>query len=171
MAAWESFYVLVGSGGAALIGMQFVVITLVADSRLRPSPEAVGAFATPTVLHMTMAMLVSATLAAPWHSLHGASLLTMVYGLGGLIYGLIAIRRMLRQRFYAPVWEDWLWYAALPCADYIVLIVGAILLRGGAHAAPFVIAAATVGLLLIGIHNAWDVITDIVLTGGRHGGH
>lgn len=32
LAAWESFYVIVGSSGGALIGLQFVVITLIADN-------------------------------------------------------------------------------------------------------------------------------------------
>ena len=31
IAAWESFYVIVGSSAGALIGLQFVVITLIAD--------------------------------------------------------------------------------------------------------------------------------------------
>ena len=30
---WESFYVIVGSSGAALTGLQFVVIALLADVR------------------------------------------------------------------------------------------------------------------------------------------
>jgi len=35
LSAWDTFYVIVGSSGGALIGLQFVVITLIADSRLR----------------------------------------------------------------------------------------------------------------------------------------
>ena len=30
-AGWENFYVIVGSSAGALIGLQFVVITLIAD--------------------------------------------------------------------------------------------------------------------------------------------
>ena len=33
LAAWESFYVIVGSSAAALTGLQFVVITLAADTK------------------------------------------------------------------------------------------------------------------------------------------
>ena len=33
MTDWQSFYVIVGSSGAALIGIQFVVMALVADMR------------------------------------------------------------------------------------------------------------------------------------------
>ena len=35
LSAWESFYVIVGSSGGTLIGLQFVVITLIADSKMR----------------------------------------------------------------------------------------------------------------------------------------
>ena len=31
LAGWENFYVIVGSSAGALIGLQFVVITLIAD--------------------------------------------------------------------------------------------------------------------------------------------
>jgi hypothetical protein len=42
--AWENFYVIVGSSGAALIGMQFVVIALIANRRALASAEAIHAF-------------------------------------------------------------------------------------------------------------------------------
>jgi hypothetical protein len=35
LVAWESFYVIVGSSGAALTGLQFIVIALIAESRAR----------------------------------------------------------------------------------------------------------------------------------------
>ena len=44
LAGWESFYVIVGSSGAALIGLQFVVIALVSDIR-ESSHDQIGAFA------------------------------------------------------------------------------------------------------------------------------
>ena len=34
LAGWENFYVIVGSSAGALIGLQFVVITLIADTPL-----------------------------------------------------------------------------------------------------------------------------------------
>jgi len=46
LAGWDSFYVIIGSAAGALIGLQFVVMTLIADRP--PSPAAGAAFATPT---------------------------------------------------------------------------------------------------------------------------
>src|SRR5258708_37593816 len=47
---WQNFYVIVGSSAGALIGLQFVVITLIADMPFRHGAEQAGqAFAAPTL--------------------------------------------------------------------------------------------------------------------------
>ena len=61
LAGWENFYVIVGSSAGALIGLQFVVMTLVAE-RAMPSPETTNAFATPSVIHFGAVLLLSALL-------------------------------------------------------------------------------------------------------------
>src|SRR3989442_3592050 len=63
-AAWESFYVIIGSSAAALTGPQFVVVVLGAEAR-SIGPE-VGAFGTPTVVHFCAVLLISAILSVPW---------------------------------------------------------------------------------------------------------
>ena len=58
LAAWESFYVIVGSSAAALTGLQFVVMTLIAQIRPGSSRgESISAFGTPTVVHFGAALL------------------------------------------------------------------------------------------------------------------
>ncbi len=105
LTAWQSFYVIVGSSGAALIGVQFVVITLIAGMRRRTTAESIGAFATPTVVHLAGAFLVSAIMSAPWPSLPPVSVALATCGLGGLVYGVVVIRRARRQTGYKPVWS------------------------------------------------------------------
>src|SRR5512142_2445546 len=100
---WDSFYVIVGSSGAALIGLQFVVITLIASLRTLANAETLGAFGTPTVVHLSGALLVSAVMSAPWESLHSASIALALCGLGGLVYSALIIRRARRQTAYTPV--------------------------------------------------------------------
>src|SRR3954468_5447828 len=70
---WESFYVIVGAAAGALIGLQFVVMTLLADKPQLASPEAGAAFATPNVVHFSAALLLSALMRVPWHSLASAA--------------------------------------------------------------------------------------------------
>ena len=61
------------------------------------------------------------------------------------------------------MFEDWLWHAVLPLASYLTILGAAMALRGRAHEALFGVAAASVLLLFIGIHNAWDTVTYIAL--------
>jgi hypothetical protein len=128
MADWASFYMIVGSSAAALIGMQFVVMTLIAARPRHPTEEAFAAFATPTVVHLTVALVASAVMSAPWRSVSSASIALLAFGVGGVVFGGIVIRRVRRQTFYETLWQDWIWYAVLPCAADVTLAIGAVIL-------------------------------------------
>ena len=78
-------------------------------------------------------------------------------------YVLLVLRRERRQTDYQPVLEDWLFHTVLPLVSYTTLVIAALLLPGQATPALFVIAAATLLLLFIGIYNAWDNVTYIAL--------
>ena len=170
--AWESFYVIVGSSGAALTGLQFVVIALIAEARTQGAARAqesndqsIAAFGTPTIVHFCSVLLVSAILSAPWHGLSSVALTLGVCGLVGVVYGVIVVRRARRQTGYRPVWEDWLWHAVLPLIAYALILISAIVLRSYPQRALFVIGATALLLLFIGIHNAWDTVTYIAVGG------
>jgi hypothetical protein len=162
---WESFYVIVGSSAAALTGLMFVVITLIADLEAqRTSGGALAAFGTPTVVHFCAALIVSAILSAPWHSLTRVAAAVAVCGIWGVTYTLIVARRARRQNTYQPVFEDWLWHTVLPLGSYAALLLAAIVLPGNAERSLFVVAAAVLSLVLIGIHNSWDTVTYLALS-------
>jgi hypothetical protein len=163
LAAWESFYVIVGSSGAALTGLQFVVIALVADSRMRGSGQTIDAFGTPTVVHFCVVLFLAAVLSSPWHSLASVAVVLAVCGLAGLGYAALVIRRARRQRDYKPVLEDWLWHAAFPVLAYGALFVAGVVFARHTESALFVIGAVAMLLLYIGIHNAWDTVTYIAI--------
>ena len=77
---------------------------------------------------------------------------------------LIVLRRALRQTSYEPVFEDWLFYTALPIAAYLTVLVGSWLLRQQRTTAGlFVTAAGSVLLLSVGIRNAWDNVIYIAI--------
>lgn len=160
---WENFYVIIGSSAAALTGLQFVVIALVADSRKKSTISEVDAFGTPTVVHFSAVLLVSAILSAPWPTLAGADLALGASGLAGVVYAALVIRRARRQSGYQPVFEDWLFHAILPFAAYGSLLGGAATLARYPETSLFVIAGVALLLLFIGIHNSWDTVTYIAL--------
>ena len=163
LATWQTFYVIVGTAAATLTGLMFVVITLSARTR-EPGPSgALGAFATPNIVHFGAALLVAAILNAPWQALWNPGLLLGLCGLGGVIYVVIVLRRARQQTDYQPVLEDWLWHTVLPLVSYIAFVAAAMVLPGNPASALFVIGAATVLLLFIGIHNAWDNVIYIAI--------
>jgi len=163
LAGWESYYVIVGSSAAALTGLQFVVIALVNDVRPRSSNETIDAFATPTIVHFCLALLIAAVLSAPWRTLASPALALGAIGLGGVLYEAIVILRARRQTGYKPVFEDWLWHTILPVVAYGAVVAGAVAMLADTADALFAIAAATLLLVFIGIHNAWDTVTYITL--------
>lgn len=165
MASWATFYEIVGSAGATLIGMQFVIMTLLVAMRRRPTAETLAAFGGPTVAHLASALMISAIMAAPWPSFVWVSDVLVMIGAAGLVYSAIVVRRIGRQAFYTPVWQDWVWCGACPCAAYLTIAMTATILHGKPFIASFAIAAAVLGLLVIGIHNAWDSVSHLV-TGG-----
>jgi hypothetical protein len=165
LATWQTFYTIIGSAAATLTGLMFVVMTLIAGVRVRGSSPSGGiaTFNSPNVVHFCLALLVAAILSAPWQALWNASLVLGLSGLGGMIYAVIVVRRARRQTDYQPVLEDWLWHTVFPLLSYTALLVAAMLLPGHPAPALFVIAAGTVLLLFIGIHNAWDNVLYITL--------
>jgi hypothetical protein len=162
LTTWQNFYVIVGTAAATLTGLMFVVITLITQLRVQvPSPSSgIAVFSTPNVYHFGAALLVAAILDAPWPALWPACLLLGLLGLAGVTYILIVLW-LARHRLpgYQLVLEDWLWYTVLPLISYTALVVAAPVLASQSAPAMFVIAAATLLLLFIGIHNAWDLVT------------
>lgn len=162
---WDNFFVIVGSSGAALIGLQFVVITLMSEMRGRTNPTSMGAFGTPTVVHLAAALLISAIMSAPWPSVFGVSVALALCGILGVVYSVTVLHRARRQTVYRPVFEDWLWHVALPACAYGALTLTAVFLRTGVQLGSFVVAGVALALLFIGIHNAWDTVTWLVVQG------
>jgi hypothetical protein len=160
--SWDNFYVIVGSSAGALTGLQFVVMALISDLRKPASPDQIGAFGTPTIVHFCVVLTLSAVLSAPWPSLSVPDALLGVAGGVGLIYVGTVTFRAARQVGYKPVFEDWLFHTILPFVSYALLLIGSIMMSHNSTAALFMIATMAMLLLLVGIHNAWDTVTFIV---------
>ncbi len=165
LAAWTSFYVMTGSSAAALTGLMFVVITLVTRSESQSAQDGIATFSTPTVIYFGIVLLISAILCAPWHSLIYVTVLVGLIGLWGFAYSLRIIFRVIfriRPRSaYAPDLEDWIWYTILPFVSYAIILAGAVTIALHPPLGLFILAAAVIFLIFIGIRNAWDTVTYI----------
>ena len=172
LTAWESFYVIIGSSAAALTGLQFVVIALIAESQTKSTLREISAFGTPTIVHFCSVLLVSAILSAPWHSLPSPSVALGLCGIAGVTYSALVFQRARRQTGYQLVMEDWLWHTAFPFLAYAVLLASAFALPRHPVTSLFLIGASALLLLFVGIHNAWDAVTYIAVVrrpASKHG--
>jgi hypothetical protein len=159
LGGWQNFYVIVGSSAGALIGLQFVVMTLIADMPIaRIDAEAGDTFTTPTVVHFGAVLLLSAGASVPWDGTAAVAVVWGLLGLSGAVYVVLVARRLRLQTAYRAVFEDRLCHVLLPFTAYGVLVAAAIAACSHPRPALFLAGSATLLLLLIGIHNAWDVI-------------
>lgn len=165
LSSWQNFYIIVGAAAATLTGLMFIVITLMEGIGRQPSSldAAISAFSTPTMVHFCAVLLMAGILSAPWGALSSVALLLGLLGLGGVAYLIIVIRRMRRMPDYRLSITDRVWYISLPIGVYLTLVAASILLPS--HPAPvlYFIGAVMFALLIIGIHNAWDLVIFIAL--------
>jgi hypothetical protein len=157
---WDNFYVILGSGAAALLGLTFVVIALIADRRANPA--GMSGYITPTVVHFGTVLGLSCFVSMPHQNVIALSLGFGSTATGLLIYtGVITsnLRRFSQQ--YVPVLEDWIWHVILPAVVYCVLLAMAFFLWHAPRESMYGIAAALVLLLFVGIHNSWDVAVSV----------
>jgi hypothetical protein len=165
---WQNFYVIFGSAAGALIGLQFVVIALIANRpRTQEMAQAGEAFSTPTIVHLTTVLLLAGAMCAPWH---GTGLVAVVWGIAGIagvLYSVFVARSMQRQSAYKPEFEDWLFHALLPIVAYALLIASTVVGLWQQDASLYCVAIPIVLLLVIGIHNAWDSVSYHVFTNNQ----
>ncbi|MGR4064090.1 MAG: hypothetical protein ACLQPV_01420, partial [Vulcanimicrobiaceae bacterium] len=131
--------------------------------RENASREGISAFSTPTVVHYGTVLLVSAILVAPWRSMTGPIALVGIAGFGGIAYVLRVTLLAKRVSGYEPDLDDWIWYSLMPLVAYAALLVGAVMLVALPADAMFGIAGSVALLLLIGVRNAWDIVTYLAV--------
>src|SRR4026209_514824 len=165
LSQWQNFYMLIGTAAATLTGLMFVVTTLIAgiDAHLSTLNAAVSAFNNPTVVHFGTVLLLAGVLSAPWQTFSSVSLLLGLLGLGMVVYSIIVLRRMWRGPHYQSTLEDWLWDMAFPFLSRVALIVAAFVLPKNPPSALYIVGLAIMLLLLVGIRNAWDMVTFLAV--------
>src|ERR1700704_5258450 len=102
--SWRDFYLLIGSAGAALIGLLFVVVTLTSGLERRTVMRGQRLYTSPIVLHLSLVLLLSGAPMAPVVAPGDFAVLSGVVSLAGMIVGIwiaIGIRRA------PPVAGDW----------------------------------------------------------------
>jgi hypothetical protein len=156
LANWNYFFTICGSSAGALTGLMFVTIALRQEVRSPNAARLTRTFATPTIVHFTAVLVLSAVQSMPGLSPTGlgASLLPISAVL--LLYVIWLFRKAREQDVYQPDLEDWVWHFYLPAFAYLSILVGGALSWSSSNASRYIEGAGLLGLLIIGIHNAWD---------------
>jgi hypothetical protein len=101
---------------------------------------------------------MSAFLSMPHQTVLSVSLVLGAVGAAGIVYaGFIGAKILGISGEYVPVGEDWLCNVILPLVAYAALAIGAVLIWNRPEPSLYGFAAASMLLLFVGIHNAWDV--------------
>jgi hypothetical protein len=154
---WDNFYVITGSSAAGLTGLTFVVIALSADAK-RVNMRGLRAYVTPTIVHFGAVLALAAYLSMPHQNVLSLSLGFGAAGIAGLLYvaGIAATIGRISSE-YIPVREDWIWNVILPAIVYGALLATALLIWRRPEPSMYGVAAVSLLLMFIGIHNAWDI--------------
>ena len=155
---WGEFYLLAGSAAAVLIGLIFVVVTLMQD---RPRSSVLAGsklYMGPIVLDVSFVLVLSAAALMPEITHSEFALVCAAVALWGLARGLIStvgISRLKDEVHWTDVW----FYGVIPTVLFALL---------GAVAYGFwteqewpvrAVAAVSTAILLAAIRNEWDLVT------------
>lgn len=155
--AWREFYLLVGTGGATLVGLMFVVVSLGPHVIATQKPTGVRAFFTPIVIDFAAALVVSGLMMTPNLTPIMIALALAPIGVAGLCYQIFnGAHREWHVNKLAFV--DWIWFVGLPILSYAILLAAALAFATQTPFALFAVGAAALLLIVIGIRNAWDVV-------------
>jgi hypothetical protein len=161
--AWETYYLLIGTSAAALVGVMFIVATLTAEIAVDQIDRGTIVYQSPIVFHLSVIATVSALALVPEHLLVVAALLLIAAGVAGLVYAGVTLRRIAEPYdFYQPTIWDHLFFGVLPGLSYLLMLAGGASVFWVPELAAETVGAATLLLLLVSIRNAWDVATFAV---------
>jgi hypothetical protein len=158
LAPWHDFYTLLGAASATMIGLLFVAVSVGSGVFTENRRGALRMFLSASVVQfgsvLTGCLLVLAPL-QHWMVLGAA---VMVCGSFGVVFSAMAWRDVARDGIVVKIdLEDRVWYALAPAIGYLIEVAAgmAMLLRRDAGCTALAVAMGT--MLVVAIHNAWDI--------------
>ena len=165
---WGEFFLLVGSAAAVLIGLIFVVITLM-QGRSRESVLAGSKlYMGPIVLGVSFWLALSAAALTPGITPPVFAAIAAVIAIWGLVRGLmssVGIGRRTRIGNENIHWTDLWFYGVIPSAIYVAVGMVAVAFWRDLWWAKYGLGLAMIAGLLLAIRNEWDLITWIAPQG------
>ena len=159
-AGWDSYFLLIGGAAGALIGLLFVVAGLTSGLQREDRLRGASLYLSPVVFHFAVVLVVSGAALAPRLSAPHMAIVVGVCALAGLVHLAYVTAGIASRRTPAPPhWSDVWCYGVGPLGLYAALAGAAWAVWAAASWAAYAVAAAGMALLLIGVRNAWDLVT------------
>lgn len=155
--AWHDFYLVVGTGAAALTGLLFVIVSLGPHVVANHTRTGVRAFISPIATHFTTVLVVSSMMLVPHFPEPLLGTLLAVGGIGGLIYtGWTGVHRRWRESTLPFL--DWIWFVGLPAVCFALILASGVMIAMSLAIGLHAIASTMLLMIVVGIRNAWDVV-------------
>jgi hypothetical protein len=156
---WDEFYLLAGSAAAVLIGLIFVVMTLMQDRPRSSVLAGAKLYMGPVVLQVSFVLVLSSAALVPEISRAAFAAVCAVVALWGFARGVMSLVGLAAIKDPEVHWTDKWFYGAVPAALFAALAVVAWAFWNGQSWAPVGAAAVITGILLLAIRNEWDLVT------------
>jgi hypothetical protein len=160
---WENYFFMLGSAAAGLVGLLFVVVTLTAGFERSQALRGQAIYMTPTMVHFAVVFSICAVAVMPKLPAPAiAAFAALALGLG-LVNAARACHGIANPRSDLPAshWSDFWMYGATPALLYLAGLALCALVWIGVAWAPEGLAGLLLVLALVGIRNAWDLVTSI----------
>jgi hypothetical protein len=158
LAQWRDFYTLLGAASATLVGLLFVAASVGGSAFSSSRRAASRVFLSASVVHFSSLLAASLIVMVP--GLGWRSFGVMIVGCGavGLGYYGLTWRDMVKDGLARRIdWDDQVWYAVMPVIGYLCEAAAGVTLMARWHLSCDALAASLGLLLIIGLHNAWDI--------------
>lgn len=159
---WGEFYLMAGSSAAVLIGLIFVVVTLMHDQPRSSVLSGARLYMGPVVLQVSFVLALSAAALAQGITPRAMALLAAgvaAWGLARAVQSVVGIRSYRGLAHETPHWTDQWFYGIVPGALYLLLAAAALAFWTTRAWAPQALAAVITAMLLNAIRNEWDLVT------------
>jgi modulator of FtsH protease len=159
---WRDFYAAVANAAAALLGLVFVGLSLQLTMRQAGGP--VRSLAIGSAITLIQPLLVAVLMLMPEGAptVHGLGLIVLAIVLGVQLAVVLRIR--IRDRGDSLPWL--VYRHAIPLAAAAALFGGGVAMLSGLAGAVFVPALAVFALFVVGVQDAWDLLTGERGSGG-----
>jgi len=155
---WHDFYTLLGAASATLVGLLFVAATVGAGVFTGARRGASRMFLSASVIHFSSLLIACLVVLAPAQNWVSLGVMIAVCGIFGLAYYGLAWRDTVRDGLSKQIdWDDRIWYGVLPVICYMFETASGVALVLRSALGCMALALSLVLLLVIGIHNAWDI--------------